>query len=270
MKKLFMSIALTAITIFGLQAQSLQEVLEAYYEASGMEKSLTHESMTVTGKATQMGMETPFSIVQKRPHFFRMEVDIQGATMIQAYDGEIGWMTAPWTGSTDPIELSGMQLDGMKMQADFDGMLYKYEEKGYAAEMMGTDDMEGTEVYKLKFTDEKGNIFYQFIDSDSYILLKTTAVMKQGESEIESETFYSNYKDMDGIIIPFSIESKMNGQTQSQITIETIAYDMDVDETSFHMPEVVKTEEPVKSGEGADVKVEEKKKEEEIKEEEKK
>ncbi|RLD60750.1 MAG: hypothetical protein DRJ05_04065 [Bacteroidetes bacterium] len=249
MKKLFMGIALTAITIFGLQAQSLQEILETHFEATGMEKSLTHESMEITGKAVQMGMETPFKIVQKRPDLFRMEVEIQGATMIQAYDGKTGWMTAPWTGSIDPIELSGMELDGMKMQADFDGMLYKYVEKGYTAELIGTDDMEGTEVYKLKFTDENGSVFYQFIDADSYILLKTTSIMKQGDSEIESETFYGNYKDMDGIIVPFSIESKMNGQTQSQVTIETINYDMDVDETSFAMPQVEKKEEPVKEKE---------------------
>ena len=244
MKKLLMSIALTVITIFGIQAQSVDEILDAYYEATGMEKQLTHNSMKASGKAVQMGMETPFSMVQKRPESFRLEVDIQGATMIQAYDGKTGWMTAPWTGSTDPIELSGVQLEGMKMQADFDGMLYNYAEKGYTVELMESEDMEGTEVYKLKFTNKNGNIFYQFIDTENYILLKTTAIMKQGEAEIESETYYSNYKDMDGIIVPFSVETRSNGQTQSQINIEKVEYDMDVDDSIFIMPEVEKKEEP--------------------------
>jgi outer membrane lipoprotein-sorting protein len=244
MKKLFMSIALTAITIFGIQAQSVDEILNAYYDAVGMEKQLTHNSMKATGKSVQRGMETPFTMMQKRPGSFRLEVEMQGATMIQAYDGEKGWMTAPWTGSTDPIELSGAQLDAMKMQADFDGMLYNYADKGYTVELMGTDDMEGTEVHKLKFTDENGNIFYHFIDTENHILLKTTSIMKQGDAEIESETYFSNYKDMDGIIVPFSVESKMNGQTQSQVIIETVEYDMDMDDSIFHMPEVEKTEEP--------------------------
>ncbi len=244
MKKLFMSIAFAAITVFGIQAQSVDEILNSYYEAVGMEKQLTHNSMKATGKSVQMGMETPFTMLQKRPGSFRLEVEMQGATMIQAYDGEKAWMTAPWTGSTDPVELSGVQLDAMKMQADFDGMLYNYADKGYTVELMGTDDMEGTEVYKLKFTNENGNVFYQFIDTENHILLKTTSIMKQGDAEIKSETYFSNYKDMDGIIVPFSVESKMNGQSQSQVIIETVEYDMDVDDSIFHMPEVEKTEEP--------------------------
>lgn len=249
MRKLFMSIAITAITIFGLQAQSVQEILDAHYEAIGMEKFLTHNSMKASGKSLQQGMETPFMIYQKRPATIRLEVDIQGATMIQAYDGKTGWMTAPWTGSTDPIELSGVQLDAMKMQADFDGMLYNYAEKGYEVEMLGTDDMEGTEVYKLKFTNEDGNIFYHFIETDSYVLLKTTSIMKQGEAEIESDTYFSNYQENDGLVMAYSIESRSNGQTVSQINIESVEYDVEIDDSIFKMPEVKKTEEPVKQGE---------------------
>ncbi|NOX47151.1 MAG: outer membrane lipoprotein-sorting protein [Chlorobi bacterium] len=245
MKKLFMSIAFVAITVFGIQAQSVDEILNSYYEAVGMEKQLTHNSMKITGKSIQMGMETPFTMVQKRPDSFRLEVDMQGgATMIQAFDGKTAWMVAPWTGSTDPVELSGTRLDAMKMQADFDGMLYDYADKGYTLELMGTDDMEGTEVYKLKFTNENGNVFYQFIDTENHILLKTTSIMKQGDAEIESETYFGNYKDMDGIIVPFSVESKMNGETKSQVIVETVEYDMDVDDSIFHMPETEKKEEP--------------------------
>jgi outer membrane lipoprotein-sorting protein len=250
MKKLLTIISLLAISTWGLQAQDLQEVLDNYFETIGQKNYLKHETMMAKGKSIQQGMETDFTIYQKRPDKFRLEVDIQGATMLQAFDGEKGWYTAPWTGSTDPVELAGFQLESMKRQADFDGMLYNYEEKGFTTELVGTEDMEGTEVFKIKQTDEDGNTFYHFLDADNYVLLKTTAKIKAGDSEIESETLFSNYKEKDGMILPFSMESRMNGQTVSQINMEEMTFDVEVTDDKFAMPEKKEpAEEPEKNEE---------------------
>jgi len=129
MKNLITFIFVFTFSIFGVQAQDLQEVLDSYFETIGQKKLNKHESMTAKGKSIQQGMETDFIVYQKRPDSFRLEVDIQGAQMIQVYNGEKGWMVAPWTGSMDPVEISGWQLDGLARQSDFDGMLYNYKEK---------------------------------------------------------------------------------------------------------------------------------------------
>jgi outer membrane lipoprotein-sorting protein len=226
-----------AFTIFGLQAQDLQEVLDSYFETIGQEKLIEHTSMTAKGKSIQQGMETDFVVYQKRPDSFRLEVDIQGAQMIQAFDGEKGWMVAPWTGSLDPVEISGWQLDAMARQSDFDGMLYNYKEKGYEAELIGTEDMEGTDVFKIKLTAEDGNVYYHFIDSENFVLLKTTSKIKMGDSEIESDTYFSNYKEKDGIIMPYNIESRTNGQTASQVNMDEVIFDEEIDNSIFTMPE---------------------------------
>jgi len=156
--------------------------------------------------------------------------------LCQSFDGEKGWYVAPWTGSTDPIELTGVQLKSMERQADFDGTLYNYDEKGYQTELIGTEDMEGTEVFKIKQTDKEGDIFYQFIDTENFILLKTTAVLKMGESETQSDTYYSNFNEQEGMVIPFNIEVKMNDQTVSQINIEQVEFNVDIDKAIFTMP----------------------------------
>ena len=67
--------------------------------------------MKSSGKTIAQGMELDFEIYTQRPEKFRLEVDIQGAKMIQAFDGEKGWFVAPWTGSLDPIEISGYSLN---------------------------------------------------------------------------------------------------------------------------------------------------------------
>ncbi|MBN2174951.1 MAG: hypothetical protein JW731_12525 [Bacteroidales bacterium] len=236
MKRLLTIICLLAIGSWGLQAQDLQDVLDNYFETIGQVKYLKHETMMATGKSIQQGMETDFTLWQKRPDKFRLEVDIQGATMVQVYDGEKGWYIAPWTGTTDPIELTGFQLSSMKRQADFDGLLYNAEKKGLKTELIGKEDMEGTEVYKIKQTDEEGNTYYQFIDAENYVLLKMTSIIKTGESEVEAETLFSNYKDNGGIIQAYSIEGRMNGQTINQININEVVFDVDIPDDKFIMP----------------------------------
>jgi outer membrane lipoprotein-sorting protein len=181
-------------------------------------------------------MELDFVMLTLRPEKFRLEVDIQGAKMIQAYDGEKGWFVAPWTGSLDPIEISGVQLKTVKLQADMDGMLYNYEKKELITELIGKEDMEGTEVYKIKQTDKEGDVYFHFIDAENYVLLKTTSKVKMGESEIESETLYSNYKEYEGLMMAHSFESKTNGQTMSQINIEAVELNPEIDAAIFTMP----------------------------------
>jgi outer membrane lipoprotein-sorting protein len=236
MKKLISIVIVLALFIPLAYSQDLSEVLNSHFKAIGQEKLSSVKSMKSTGKSIAQGMELDFVMYTLRPEKFRLEVDIQGAKMIQAYDGEKGWFVAPWTGSLDPIEISGVQLKSVKLQADMDGMLYNYEKKELATELMGKEDLEGTEVYKIKQTDKEGDVYFHFIDAENYVLLKTSSKVKMGESEIESETFYSNYKEFEGMMMAHSFESKTNGQTMSQINIETVELNPEIDEAIFTMP----------------------------------
>jgi outer membrane lipoprotein-sorting protein len=243
MKKIISTLFFFACLLSGLISQELSEILKTHFKTIGQDKLTEINSMKSSGKTIAQGMELDFEIYTLRPEKFRLEVDIQGAKMIQAYDGEKGWFVAPWTGSTDPIEISGVQLKSIKLQADMDGMLYNYDKKGLTTELVGKEDMEGTEVFKIKQTDKDGDVYYHFIDAENYVLLKTSSKVKVGESEVESETYYSNYEEFEGMMMAYSFESKTNGQTMSQINIEKVEFNPDIDPTIFTMP--AKQEVPV-------------------------
>ncbi|MCD4682506.1 MAG: DUF620 domain-containing protein [Bacteroidales bacterium] len=262
MKNLLSLLFATFIMISGLQAQDLNEILNTYFETIGQENFVEHKTMIAKGKSIGQGMENDFTIWQKRPDSFKLEVTIQGAKLTQVFDGKIGWYIAPWTGSPDPVEITGFQLSSMEKQADFDGMLYNYKEKGYETELIGTEEMEGTDIFKIKQLDQEGNEYFHYIDSDNFVLLKTTSKLKVDDSEIEIETLYSNYKEQDGIIIAFSMESRQNGQTVRQINMEEIIFDEEIDDSMFVMPEKQETQEEGGEEEDVDVDVEKEEKEE--------
>jgi len=248
MSRNFFSITLIFIlfSAITLSAQTLDEILKQYYEArGGYEKVKSVETMKATGKQMVQGIEIPFIIQQKRPNLLHIEATVQAQSIIQGYDGETAWMINPLTGSTDPQILPGEQAKQILEQADIDGHLIDFEDKGHTVELIGKEDMEGTEVYKLKVTLKNGDVRYDFLDAEYFLELKVLAKIKYQDTEIEAETYTSDYKEIEGMMMPHSLETKRGGATVSQIVIDSIAVNVEMDEAIFKMPlKAEKEEEP--------------------------
>ncbi len=238
MKKLFSALfALCMVFSINLQAQDLEEILENHFDVVGQEKLTTINTIKMTGNVVQGGMELPFLMYMSRPLKIKMEISIQGQQMIQAFDGESGWYINPMAGTLDPQDMGPDMVKDMKDQADFDGDLYNYEEKGSSLEFVGTEEAEGTEVYKLKLTKENGDIHNYFIDTETYIVLKTTAKRLIQEVEVESETILGNYQMIDGMAFPFSISTVMSGQVVAEIVITEVVFGVEIEDDFFAKPE---------------------------------
>lgn len=244
MKKTLLLFAITLLAAISINAQdiSLDEILKSHFEAIGQDKLTAVKSMKMTGKVSTQGMEFPVVMRVKRPGKVRMEATIQGSVMIQAYNGTEGYMIIPMSGSTEPQDFNEDQLKQFKETADMDGKLYNYKEKGSTLELVGAEDMEGTEVYKLKLTEKpdqeggEGDVTYLFIDADSFVILKTNMKRSYGGNEVEMDQFTSNYKMMNGVAIAHSIESKVGGNSMSQITIDEIVFDEEMPDNLFDKP----------------------------------
>ena len=218
------------------QDATLDEVLSAYYKAVGIEKMKDWQTITSTGKSMFGGQEFPFKTIMKRPGKLRVEADVQKMKMIQSFDGEKGWTIMPWSGSTEPQDMTADEVKGMKSQADIEGTLYNWKEKGHKAELIGKEDMEGSAVYKIKLTKADGDVETYFLDAESYVPLKMTTVTKINGNETEGDGYLSNYKEVQGVLMPFTITNKMKEQTVSSIVIEKIEINLPVSDSLFIKP----------------------------------
>lgn len=237
MKKI--TILLLGIIIsISISAQDMDEILQSHYEVMGYEQMKDLNSLVFTGKTASMGMENEFTMTMKRPEMYRLEVPIQGQKMIQVYNKGEAWYIAPWTGSLDPQDVAGDQLKAMKKQTDFEGPLYNYEKKGNKVELIGADDMEGSEVFKIKLIDEFGDETMYFIDAENFVILKEENTTSMRGEDVKTETYYSNFKPYgDGdMIMAYSFEVRMNGQVASAITVESVELNPEVDEAIFAKP----------------------------------
>jgi outer membrane lipoprotein-sorting protein len=253
MRKL--GILLTVGALFGFLAspnlalaETLDEVLAQHFEARGGKDTIQGvKTARFTGTMQMQGgqMETPFTMEWKRPNLFRLEFTLQGQTGVQAYDGENAWMHMPFMGKTDPEMMPEEQAKDVEEQADIiDGVFINSEEKGYTIELLGKEEVEGTEAFKIKVTKENGDESFQYMDAEHFLVIVQESKKKMGESEQEIVTSFGDYKEVDGLVFPHYLESKAKGAPASQvITISSMELGVEIDDSRFVMPEVAPKEE---------------------------
>jgi hypothetical protein len=236
MKRQMLFFSLCLITgIVCAQELTLDQVLDNHFAAIGQDLLLKTETIRMSGKVRQMGMVLPYVQIQKRPNKSRLEVEMQGDTMIQAYDGESGWAFKPWLGPK-PQQLAGTDLKGVIETGNFDGDFWKWHEKGLQVQLIGREILEGNPVYNIKVTKKDGDIYNYYLDTENFTILSVkTRLLIEGR-QLSGETILSNYKEVDDILFPFSIETKYNGKTVMLIDVESIELNQEYDDSLFRKP----------------------------------
>jgi outer membrane lipoprotein-sorting protein len=239
LRKTLMGIIVLALLAPMASAQTVDELLAKNVEAKGgLAKIKALKTQRATGKAIGgPGMEFPFVMVGKRPDHVRMEFVVQGMTGIQAYDGKTAWTSMPFMGKKDPEVMPPEDAKAFIEQADFDGPLMDYKEKGHTIELAGKEQVEGADAYKLKVTLKNGEVRYYYLDAETYLEVKVEAKRMVRGSEVEGESYMGDYKDVGGLMMAHSIESGMKGAPQRQkLVLEKIELNPDLDDTLFSMP----------------------------------
>lgn|SRR5262249_18634307 len=202
----------------------------------GLDKIKAVKSIKMTAKILSHGVEMPGLMELKRPNSIRMEFTVQGQNIVQGFDGSTAWMIMPLMGNKDPQKMTDEDAKDIVEQADFDGPLIDYKTKGSTVELVGKEDVEGTPAYKLKVTLKSGDVRYIYIDADSFLELKTTTMVKKEGNEYQIDSYSGDYKEINGLMLPMSVENKMKDQTISQITVDKVEMDIPLDDSLFKMP----------------------------------
>jgi outer membrane lipoprotein-sorting protein len=232
--------ACLAPALFGIaaSAQSADDIVNKHIAArGGLEKMRAIKTLKMSGTATLgPGLQAPFTMQLVRPGRMRMELSIQGKALVQATDGSAPWMINPFAGSTTAEAMSAEDAKDVEQQADIDGPLVDYKAKGHTVELVGKEDFEGTDVYKLKLTLKGGDVQYIYLDASTLLQLRETTKRTRDGKEMEIESFASNYKPVEGVLMPFAVETKINGQPQFAVALDSIEVNKPVDESVFKMP----------------------------------
>jgi outer membrane lipoprotein-sorting protein len=185
----------------------------------GADKLAALHSLRLSGKILVNGdtLQLGYVATVARPDSVRIEATLQGLTLVQAYDGTQGWKINPFQGRKDPEKMSADDAKDLSEDAaDFAGALVDYKAKGYKLDYLGTEDVDGTDAYKLRVTRANGDITYVFLDPDYFLEIRTISRRIQHGVPRETVTDYGDYEQVNGVYFAFAQASGPNGSSDRQ------------------------------------------------------
>ena len=227
-------------------SQTADELIAKNIQArGGMEKMKAIRNIRMTGRFEGGGGFTA-SVGQEnvRPELIRQTFTLQGMTVIQAYDGTTGWQVQPFGGKKDPELMGEDDLRDLLLDADFDGPLVDYKEKGNTVEFLGHDVVDGDDALRLKVTLKNGDIIYDYLDPDTFIEIRKEIQQFIRGSQRDRVVGLGSYKPVAGVMYPFSISSGPKNHPDAQtVTVQKMEVNVKIDPADFALPASLRTEE---------------------------
>ena len=239
------SILLVILLVAGgrLFAQTADDIINKHFDATGgREKWSRVSAIKFSGNLVLgPGMLAPVTqmLVLKPFKGALTEFSWQGMTSKRAMRADSGWSYNPFSGKRDADPLSPNDIRSEKLASDPQGLLLNYKERGYTVEYLGTDDMDGTDVFKIRLTTKEGDMVYYYIDAQTYYILKEIRRVKLKDKEEKQYITFSDFKKTDfGIVVPFSLQQvDENGSEQGgPINFTKVEVNGVLDPASFDKP----------------------------------
>ncbi len=207
----------------------------------GAAKLAAISSVQFTGKLVAPG-DFELAYVETRARrngAARYESSIQGLTLVQGYDGKVGWRINPFEGRRDAERMSADDMHALADDATIDGPLLAAHATSSTVVYLGREDFEGTDTYQLRVAQPDGAEYVYYLDPETYLEVKVVETRKIRGSNQVTLTEYGDYENVDGVYFPFAIESGplAGGPSQRQkITIDHARTNVPVAETMFALP----------------------------------
>lgn len=194
-------------------------------------------SYQVRGTLTESDVEADFALY-KREGRLRMEVDRDDTETVIVYDGDDGWQWRVHPESDKVTHLNSDKTNWLAREARFEDLLLAYDELDFRAELLGRValDATGELVYQIRltsiFTPEQYDIF---LNAYSYVEVQRNYRPDIGQPVLET-SFY-DYREVDGIMVPFRVENRMDGELVSVVRVKAVDLNIGILSFYFKRPE---------------------------------
>ncbi len=229
--KLVLMALLSVTGMAATQAQTLDEVIAKHIEAiGGKDKLLSLKTVIMEAHFSMQGTEVPVKMTQVHNKGQRIDITVNGMANYIIQTPTEGWMYMPIQGQTKPEASPEPVVKETADALDVQSPLLNYKEKGHDVTLLGKEDVEGTECYKIKVKLKSGLEQTLLLDPSTYYIIKTITKSSAGGKEVEQTQTFSNYKKLDaGYVFPFS----MTGFGPGELVITKIQVNPPVDEKIF-------------------------------------
>ncbi|MDH4125020.1 MAG: outer membrane lipoprotein-sorting protein [Gammaproteobacteria bacterium] len=183
------------------------------------------------------GMYVPYTMEQKRPGKMCIEFVFDDETAIQCVAAKAGWKLLPFRGRTTPEPMNEQELLELSDAVEIDGLLFDSADRGHEVELLGHAPVDGRDALKLEVSLPGGAKRWVYLDAETALEIKVEATRTLRGKERLVETFYSNWQQTDGLLIPRRHDTRTEGDAETHfLTVDSVHVNLPLDDARFAMP----------------------------------
>lgn len=229
-------------SVFSPQVESLLDKMRTKVDPQGKLDSIT--SQIIKGTLLRRSLKNKrasITVKIQNPDMLRFDIIIPGdVSLVKAFDGKSGWEYSTKRGYRD---LKGDELNTLKFQAAFLNPAKKAKDVFSSITIDGEAKVMGQPCYKIICQPKKEfncQPITMFVDKKTYLLRRR--IEKQENPAVGTvtvSTIMDHYKSFDGILVPQTIISYVNGDL-TEYDINSVRWNEKINISTFNPPELLK------------------------------
>lgn len=226
-------------------AQTADEVVDKCLTAMGgrpafakLRSRLTIGTITLSTPAGEIAgsVEILNAAPNKSRSLIKADLSALGAGQLildQRFDGHSGYVIDSLQGNRD---MTGNQRDNLA-NGSFPHPFLNYKERGATVQLGGIEKVGERKAYLLIFDPISGSVVRQYIDAETYLPIRSVVKVEvpQLGREVEQTTDLLDYREVDGIKLPFNLTATSPVQNFT-IILTKVDHNVRIDETLFSKP----------------------------------
>jgi len=213
------------------------DIVRKYIAWSGGEmKWTTIRTIQSSGTYNYGGVAFPFTSYAKAPDKYRYVVPFEGKSFEQAFDGRKGWRIDGFKRETTKTILTEKSARAMANEAEVELLppFIDSKKRGYAISEQKPDTVNGIPCLDVRVISKFGDTAIYAFSAVDYSLLKKTARSKNSEMKGDTvDIYYSDYRDVMGVKIPFQSVVKIKDDTVLKITVAKVEFNVNIPDAGF-------------------------------------
>ena len=216
-----------------------EAILDKYIEVTGgkaayekIHSQITNAVMEFVGK----GIKANVTMYHAAPASSYKVVDIEGiGKMEEGSDGSVSWERSTMKGA----RIKAGEEKAVSMRGADIGHDLRWRDYFRKAEFTGIEPIDGQVCYRVVLTPNDGQPETRYYDKNTNLLVRMSVIVKTEMGEIPTESVVSDYRKVDGQLVPFFLKQTVLGQ-EIAITLVSVKNNVSIPKNRFDLPPDVK------------------------------
>ena len=220
-----------------VRVPTAEDILVQYAEAIGWNEDVmagTFNNVVETGELliVEAGIRIQRkAVTTKDGKFYSRATAPQIGEISRGYDGDVFWEKTTNTGLR--------VLKGGELAAALDGAAFQryanFRKSLKSYEFAGIETIDAQTVYALRVTTVNDMAETWYFNRDTKLLQRIVTTMSLPQGTFDVSTDFSDYREVDGLLHPFSLRVRLPGQTRIY-TVTSLEQNVETDASIFRQP----------------------------------